>query len=197
MRIGIDIDGVLTDLEQWQLDVGSKFFTKYNKPIIKYDGYEISEIFDVSENMDNIFWEENIYEYVTEEPPRKFSAEVIQKLKSEGHEIYIITARYLTNKENEQGFTMRNIVKNWLKENHISYDKIIFSPEDKLEICIENDIDVMIEDKVDNINKISSTIPVICFHASYNANCKGENIFRAYSWYGVYSKIQQINNNSL
>lgn len=26
MRIGIDIDGVLTDIEQWQLDVGGKFF---------------------------------------------------------------------------------------------------------------------------------------------------------------------------
>ena len=24
MRIGIDIDGVLTDIEQWQLDYGSK-----------------------------------------------------------------------------------------------------------------------------------------------------------------------------
>ena len=24
MRIGIDIDGVLTDIEQWQLDIGSK-----------------------------------------------------------------------------------------------------------------------------------------------------------------------------
>lgn len=24
MRIGIDIDGVLTDIEQWQLDLGSK-----------------------------------------------------------------------------------------------------------------------------------------------------------------------------
>ena len=26
MKIGIDIDGVLTDVEQWQLDYGSKFF---------------------------------------------------------------------------------------------------------------------------------------------------------------------------
>ena len=35
MRIGIDIDGVLTDIEQWQLDYGSKFyFEKYNKQIL-------------------------------------------------------------------------------------------------------------------------------------------------------------------
>ena len=28
MRIGIDIDGVLTDIEQWQIDCGSKYFNK-------------------------------------------------------------------------------------------------------------------------------------------------------------------------
>ena len=34
MRIGIDIDGVLTNIEQWQLDMGSKnIFEKYNKEI--------------------------------------------------------------------------------------------------------------------------------------------------------------------
>lgn len=32
MRIGIDIDGVLTDIEQWKLYYGIKFyFEKYNK----------------------------------------------------------------------------------------------------------------------------------------------------------------------
>ena len=28
IEIDIDIDGVLTDIEQWQLDYGSKFFMK-------------------------------------------------------------------------------------------------------------------------------------------------------------------------
>lgn len=31
MRIGIDIDGVLTDIEQWQLDVGGKYFSAKGK----------------------------------------------------------------------------------------------------------------------------------------------------------------------
>lgn len=34
MRIGIDIDGVLNDIEQWQLDYGSKFYyEKYRNKI--------------------------------------------------------------------------------------------------------------------------------------------------------------------
>ena len=52
VRIGIDIDGVLTDIEKWQLEVGSKYFEKYNKKIVNNKGYEISEIFDVSEELD-------------------------------------------------------------------------------------------------------------------------------------------------
>ena len=45
---------------------------------------------------------------------------------------------------------------------------------------------------VDNINKISTKIPVICFHAGYNKNCIGNNIIRCYSWYDIYSKINSI-----
>lgn len=48
---------------------------------------------------------------------------------------------------------MRKIVVNWLAEQKIDYDEIIFSPEDKKENCKKYNIDIMIEDKVDNINK--------------------------------------------
>lgn len=189
MRIGIDIDGVLTDIEQWQLDVGGKFFSKFNKGVENKDGYEITEIFNVSDELDNQFWNEYLYEYVTKEPSRKYTSEVIKKLKDSGNEIYIVTARYLTNKNTADGKKMREIVINWLKEQNIYYDEIIFSPEDKKEICKKYNIDIMIEDKVDNINKISSIIPVICFHAGYNMKCKGKNIYRVYNWYDIYNLI--------
>ena len=48
MRIGIDIDGVLTNIEQWQLDMGSKnIFEKYNKEIENANGYDLKEIFNI------------------------------------------------------------------------------------------------------------------------------------------------------
>ena len=71
MRIGIDIDGVLTDIEQWQLDVGGKFFSKYDKSVVDNKEYEITEIFDISNELDDEFWNEYLYEYVTKEPSRK------------------------------------------------------------------------------------------------------------------------------
>ena len=191
MRIGIDIDGVLTDFEKWQLDVGSKFFLKYNKNIVVPDGYDSDVVFNVTKEMDSEFWNEYLYDYAQNEPARKFSNEVIDKLRRKGYEIYIITARYLTDKNNDLGKEMRKIVKDWLKNNKINYDKIIFSPEDKLEICKENNIDIIIE----NINNISKIIPVICFNAGYNKMCSGKNIFRAYTWYDVYYQITNIINN--
>ena len=196
MRIGIDIDGVLTDIEQWQLDYGSKFyFEKYGKEIQNNEGYETTEIFKVDSKLDDEFWTEYFKDYSINVDVTKFSSEVIKKLKQDGNEIYIITARgsFLSHSANVMLFEEnKNIVLEWLRKNEIEYDKIIFSPEDKLSICLENNIDVMIEDKVDNINKISTRIPVICFHAGYNKNCKGNNIFRCYSWYDIYSKISSI-----
>ncbi len=103
MRIGIDIDGVLTDIEQWQLDYGGKYFSKYNKSVVNKDGYEITTIFEVDDNLDSQFWNEYLYEYVTKEPSRKFASEVIKKLKANGNEIYIITARYLTDRNTKEG----------------------------------------------------------------------------------------------
>ena len=196
MRIGIDIDGVLTDVERWQLDYGSKFYyERYQKEIVDFEGYDTNQIFNVDDKLDEEFWREYFKEYSLNVEARKFANEVIDKLKQEGHQIYIITARgsflshsadVMSIEENQQ------IVLNWLKNNHINYDKIIFSPEDKLDICKENNIDLMIEDKVDNINKISKIIPVICFHAGYNKVCKNSNIIRCYSWYDIYSKINKL-----
>lgn len=80
MRIGIDIDGVLTDIEQWQLDYGGKFFSKFNKSVVNKDKYEISEIFGVDDALDSKFWNEYLYEYVTKEPSRKFASKVNKKV---------------------------------------------------------------------------------------------------------------------
>lgn len=198
MRIGIDIDGVLTDIEQWQLDYGSKFyFEKYGKEIQDNEGYETTDIFKADSSLDDEFWNEYFKDYSINVDVRRFASEVIKKLKQEGNEIYIITARgsFLSHSTEVMSIEEnKKIVLNWLKRNKIEYDKIIFSPEDKLDICLENNIDVMIEDKPANINKISGKIPVICFHAGYNKNCDGGNIIRCYSWYDIYIKIYKLLN---
>ena len=194
MKIGIDIDGVLTDEQRYVLDYGSAFFTKRNIPYkIHDDIYDSKEIFEVSEADYDAFWKEHIFDYSENISIRPFTKEIIKKLAEQNHEIYIITSRSYTTYENDNRFKMRNIVKEWLKRNEIKYNDIIFSRE-KDKICNELNIDVMIEDKPENIDKISKDIPVICFNEGYNKKCTGENVYRAYSWYDAYNKIKEIEN---
>lgn len=194
MRIGIDIDGVLTNIIQYICDYSSKYFyEKYGKLDINFNVYALSEMFNVGEEEARESWVSILENYASNEPARPFASEIIKKLKEEGNEIYIITARCANDWSNLDN-RMFDLVKRWLKSNDIFYDKLIFSTENKLDICIENNVDIMIEDNSENVNQISTKIPVICYHANHNMNCNGKNIYRAYSWYHVYEIIKNYLN---
>ena len=88
---------------------------------------------------------------------------------------------------------MQELTKQWLKKQNIQYDKLIFAKnEEKLQQCLENNIDVMIEDCPNNIQNISKKIKVIKFDCQYNKKELGENIITGYSWYHIYDIINQL-----
>ena len=189
MKIGIDIDGVLTDLSRFYLDYGAKFAFENNiEKTLNPNGYEIEEILNLEEGKHLGFWEKYDDYYTKKTYTREFASEVIQKLKKDGNEIHLITAR---NPKEEQS---ENWTTDWLEENNIYYDKLIFTSK-KIEYCKKNSIDIMIEDSVKNILEISKEIPVICFDTRYNKECQGENITRCYSWYDIYKTITNKANN--
>ena len=130
MKIGIDIDGVLTDEQRYVLDYGSAYFTKRNILYkIHDDIYDSKEIFEVSEEEYDSFWKEHIFDYSENISIRPFAKDIIKKLVEQNHGIYIITSRSYTTYENDNRFKMQNIVKEWLKRNEIKYNDIIFSRE--------------------------------------------------------------------
>lgn len=196
MRIGIDIDGVLTNIDQFILDYISKYCIENN---IEYHiddvDYDYSKTFGVDSDIGEEFWFKNVWFYAKNENPRPFVQEILRKLKDEGHEIYIITARRFTNRNDELGIRMRQMVKDWLSIHEIPYDKLIFSiadKEEKTKEIIDNKIDLMIEDNPNNIDRLANIIPVICYDARYNKTCIGNNIIRCYSWYDIYYKINKL-----
>lgn len=192
MRIGIDIDGVITDIERFIADYGTKYCKENNLPInIKAGEYDEFKTFNWTEEQGIKFWNEYIVYYATEYPARDFASEVIQKLKEEGHEIYIVTARNDYGVPKEYIGKMKDFVSQWLKDNNISYDKIIYTEGSKLPYCVGNYIELMIEDSPENIKDVSTKIPVLCFDCNYNRNIEGKNITRVYSWYDVYDKINK------
>lgn len=191
MKIGIDIDGVLTDIERYILDCGTKYCYENNMQIdLKNINYDEMKTFNWNEKQALKFWNDYLVDYVKNYKPRDYAVEVINKLKKD-NEIYIITARNDYGMPKVDSGKMPEFTKNWLEENKIYYDKLVFKPDcEKLDYCLENGIDVMIEDSPNNIINISKQVPVICYNCEYNTKVSGNNIIRAYSWYDILSKIE-------
>ena len=91
MRIGIDIDGVLTDVIRYVCDYGSKYFyEKYGKLNININSWSIKDMFNVTDTEDKECWLTLVENYANNEPARPFASEIINKLKNEGNSIYMI-----------------------------------------------------------------------------------------------------------
>lgn len=189
MRIGIDIDGVITDIGRFIADYGIKFCYENNiNYTIDESEYDEMKALGITKKQTEKFWNAYLEYYATMYPARDFAKEVIKILKQK-NEIYLLTAR------NEEGLPpssygkMQEMVKKWLEAKNIEYDKLIFTIGSKLPYCLENNIDIMIDDSPQNIMDISTKVPVLCFNNPYNKMVEGDNITRVYSWYDILSKI--------
>ena len=193
MRIGIDIDGVITNMYEAIIDNATKYCyeNKINYNINPSKYYE-GEILNISDSDVEKFWNKYLGEYAQNYPTREYASEVISKMKEE-NEIYIITSRNEFGLPPELYGSMQNMVKKWLKDNNIQYDKIIFTQE-KLKTCIDNNINIMIEDCPDTILELAKEIKTLCFDTPYNKQVYGENIIRVYSWYDVLNIIENGKN---
>lgn len=201
MNIGIDIDGVLTDVRKFTIEEGLKYCEENQKgKLVNPDAYSSEDVFDWDEETDLDFWKKNIFKYAETNPVIDGVANNIKKLKTDGHKLYIITARWLASPKTKKYFgqaediteKMRNTVKEWLVKNDIVYDKIIFSEEDKSKYIMENNIDVMIEDSPNNLKELSKITKMICMNWGYNKEIENENIYRCYNWNEIYNKINEI-----
>lgn len=193
MNIGIDIDGVLTDLERATIDFGTKMCIEKNWTItMDLSKYLEVEAFGWTSEQADKFWNKYLVEYVTQSPARRFAKEIISKLREEGNNIYIITARDESGMPPEYYGKMQQLTREWLERYEIEYDKLIFAKDsEKLEKCLENNVDIMIEDSPRNIRNISSKVKVIKFDCQYNKDVIGSNIINAYSWYHIYRIIKE------
>ena len=191
MNIGIDIDGVLTNDDDYILDYTSKYCYENNlKGFNNANLYEYSKL-NWNEAIINDYREKYFINYIKNEPARKFASEIIKKLKEDGNKVFIITARYKTAENGKVGNdNVRECTINWLKENKIEYDKIIFTKPPKVRDILENKIDIMIEDSPTTIGELVKVVKVLYYDTRYNRNIEYENITRVYSWYDIYMKIK-------
>lgn len=192
MNIGIDIDGVLINDDDYMLATLTKYCVDNNLDYLENPlGYENRKMKNWTKEIDLDYIEKFFWNYVENEPPRKYASEVIDMLKKEGHNIYIITSRKYCTWKNEIGDKLRNLTIKWMQNNKIAYNEIYFS-EDKTEQIRNLKIDIMIEDSPITIPKFTKFTHVFCYDCRYNTELSDKNITRVFSWYDIYQKIKAI-----
>lgn len=198
MNIGFDIDGVLTNIEDFQLKYGARHFRKkYNRSVVNRESYGIKEIFYCSDRMETHFWIKHMLKYVFSVPPRAGAVQTIQQLRGEGHNIYIITSRGRTTESGFLGKVMRGLVYYWLKRWGIPYDRITFcsidrSQEDKVDACFIHGIDVIVEDKKENVEALAKVTNVIYFATLNNREWRDQKIIRVETFNEVKDQINKL-----
>ncbi len=188
MKIGIDTDGVLTDMATFSYELGKKHFKREPDFPDKYTGFEM---FNFKPKHHPLLCLETFIKYAVKLPPREHSRETLDLLDGIGHELYCITSRMFVVRKNIAGWISRHFLLNWYKKNRLNFKKIILcedkrSAEEKLRACIRHKIDIMIDDKPEIAEKLSKNgIKVLLFDAPYNKKTSGENITRVFSWHDV------------
>ena len=195
MNIGIDIDDTISETFETLLPYSQKYTIEDLKRkskielrsdypnhfyIVYMNGWNEKEAVD--------FWKKYYAEILRNLNMKKFASEVINKLKSEGHKIFLITARWDMEKDNTQ-----EITKQWLKENNIEYDGLFLNASDKLQLVKDNNIDVFIDDSFNNCKKIANNtdVKVYMMNSKINEALNDEKITRVFSWAEIYSLIER------
>ncbi len=193
MKIGIDIDNCISNFDDTLL----KEYLNHDKElrnigiINEKPEYLRRGMFDWTEEEEKSFYNVNIEKFAKKLKPLNNASYYIQKLKEDGHKIYIITGR-----NNGEHTNPHKLTEDWLKKYDIVYDELIltnaYDSHAKTVVCLENNIDLMIEDSTRIcLDLISNGIKVYTMNTRYNQ--KEQTLDRVSTWKEIYERISKLN----
>lgn len=191
MKIGIDIDNTLTEVQK-ELNIAAfNYAKKLGKDLdesedlledINNNGNFYREKFKFSYDELKFFLKDIQEEIINRAKPRENVVKCINKLREKENEIYIITAR-----DSEFHDDPYKLSKDWLEKNNIKYDKLIVNARKKAPVCKQENIDLFIDDQLNNCIEISKlgikTIRISEDEANY------DNITSLKNWDDIYNFI--------
>lgn len=139
--IGIDIDDTITNTFE-----KAKEYLANNMEYFPCD-----ELYEGKSERAINFAKKNLEIIQKECLPKEHSIEVIKRLKAKGYKIIIVTAR-----GSEIDYDHETITKNYFKKHQIPYDDIIFSSTNKGLDCKNNNIDMLIDDREENLDSAAN-----------------------------------------
>ena len=190
MRIGIDIDDTITNSYR---DIFEKIGSHYN--INSYNliekGYKYEDILSDEETFPNYikFCRDILEQQVIPNVTIKHGAkEMIKRLKEEGNEIILVTARNPEEFKNPLELTQK-----YLKENNIYYDELYINIQEKGKFCQENNIDVLIDDSIKHCTSAKDHhVASLLLDNTFNRDNK--DLERVFGWHDLYERLQHLKN---
>lgn len=196
MVIGFDIDYTIANPNKRQSELVEEYLSQLGKEPIVVDEtkFGILQRFGFSKKEDRDFWEKVGSDVLTNSEPMEDAVEVFKKLKQDGHQIVLITARGNTDMLHINPYVLSFY---WLKKHGFVYDKIVCRDTEKVEACKKLGVDVFVDDNIKVLRKLENadceTILMTAPHnLHFNDSQLPKNAQRAQNFNDVYNIISNL-----
>jgi len=186
----VDLDKVVFNCKSIPYDLGNKFFTvsSFTKPL-KYKTVNV-EVAKSYKNRLSFFRFCNI-KHIKE---IENSIEILKKWNSQGFEIHFVSSRpYLK--------SFQKITVDWLLNNYIAFNSLVFSCTNKYKFCLKNNFNVIVDDTLVNCLYTSfMNIDAIWLTSQKHKMIDtplNKKLHIATSWKEIDAIIQQLNQKTL
>ena len=188
MIIGIDFDGVLFDTESFFRTYAEIFDIMHNGTgMVACDELRAEKSYAWGKDMFDEYIQGCLLESEKKAQIMPYAKEIIDMLISEGHSFVGISSRGILDKEEIE------ITKERLKSEGIVLKKILFCQSDKLKACLDEKVDVMIEDFYDIVDKLSDNgITCLYFKDIVTKSFEKDNVVEVKNWGEVYRAILKL-----
>lgn len=187
MRIGIDLDDTITKTDEILFKY-AKIYNEEEKILfnINREEWNLTKAFGWNEENIKGFFSKYLKSIYEKAEIKENAKEKINALKNDGNKIIIITAR-----DTKSLKEVHEVCKDWLINNKINVDKIVVDGENKAQKCLENKIDIFIDDNICNCENVYNNlkIPVLLMNSRYNKDYQNPKIKRVYNWNEIYNEI--------
>ena len=190
MKIGIDLDGVVIDSETTFRTYEEIFDIDVLKGnhLINKEEPKFQARYNWTNEQEKEFIEKYFLIVSKESNLMSGFIGIYNLLKEQGHEFVVITARGGFVKE------MKDDAIRLLEENNIKFDKYYWNVEDKLEICKNEKVDIMIDDDWKIIKRLADNEVKTLYFRDTNLMKLEENkyIKEVNNWGEIYRNIKEM-----
>ena len=189
MRIGVDFDGVVFDSETTFRCYEEMFDINILKGnnLIDREEPKFQQRYNWTKDEEKQFINEYFLKVSKESGIMSGFLKVFDALKHQGHEFISITARGGFVKE------MKDDAIRLLKENNITFDKYFWHVKDKLQVCQDEKVDIMIDDDWRIVKTLSENKVKCLYFRDTNLKKLEENEYlkEVNNWGDIYRYIKE------